>query len=185
MAGKMINCKTCGNEIAKSAKVCPHCGAKQKKHTIWGVFLVIFGIILISSAIGGNNSENTTVNGDTTSIPVKDDIPQEANPIEISAHDLWMAYDENELNADNQYKGQIISVTGTVSEIGRDLITDVPFIALKAEDSIGIYSIQCFFQSADTHEKVAAVKDGDVITITGKCTGKSLNVLLRDCYIQD
>ena len=30
MAQKMKNCKACGQEIAKSAKVCPHCGAKQK-----------------------------------------------------------------------------------------------------------------------------------------------------------
>ena len=28
-AKKTINCKSCGAEIAKSAKVCPHCGAKM------------------------------------------------------------------------------------------------------------------------------------------------------------
>lgn len=27
---KMTKCKTCGADIAKSAKVCPACGAKQK-----------------------------------------------------------------------------------------------------------------------------------------------------------
>ncbi|NOW20903.1 rubrerythrin [Clostridium saccharobutylicum] len=28
---KMIKCKTCGADIASSAKTCPSCGAKNKK----------------------------------------------------------------------------------------------------------------------------------------------------------
>ena len=38
--------------------------------------------------------------------------------LEIAATDLLMAYDENGVNADNQYKGKYLKVTGTV-EIGR------------------------------------------------------------------
>lgn len=52
---KIVKCKTCGAEIANSAKVCPRCGAKQKKHVVLGVILVIFGILLISAAIGGGS----------------------------------------------------------------------------------------------------------------------------------
>lgn len=58
MRSKMVKCKTCGEEIAKSAKVCPKCGAKQKKHTVLAVILVIFGILLISASIGGGGSED-------------------------------------------------------------------------------------------------------------------------------
>ena len=28
---KMKNCKTCGANMAKKAKICPQCGAKNKK----------------------------------------------------------------------------------------------------------------------------------------------------------
>lgn len=31
MADKLILCKACGNEVAKSAKACPNCGARPKK----------------------------------------------------------------------------------------------------------------------------------------------------------
>ena len=31
MKKKLISCKACGQEIAKSAKRCPKCGAKNKK----------------------------------------------------------------------------------------------------------------------------------------------------------
>lgn len=52
---KLVKCKSCGAEIAKSAKVCPSCGAKRKKHTVLGVFLTIFGIFLIVSVFGGDS----------------------------------------------------------------------------------------------------------------------------------
>ena len=53
MANKMTNCKTCGAEIAKSAKVCPNCGAKNPKKKLKKliVFLVIIGIVFGSFGI--------------------------------------------------------------------------------------------------------------------------------------
>lgn len=61
--GKITKCKTCGADIAKSAKVCPACGAKQKKHVVLGVILAIIGIGIIGAAIGGNSPEKVgTVN---------------------------------------------------------------------------------------------------------------------------
>ena len=65
MRKKMINCKACGREIAKSAKACPHCGAKNKKPLFkkwwfWAIIVILF------VAIG--TSENDTEN-DTASTP--------------------------------------------------------------------------------------------------------------------
>lgn len=61
MSKTMIKCKVCGAEIAKSAKVCPSCGAKNKKHTVLAVVLIILGILLLASAFGGNDSGPTRV----------------------------------------------------------------------------------------------------------------------------
>lgn len=72
MASKMMTCKTCGEEIAKSAKICPKCGAKQKKHTVLGVILVIFGVLLISAAIGGGGDEEPKKVGDSSSSQSQD-----------------------------------------------------------------------------------------------------------------
>lgn len=54
---KMVKCKTCGQDIAKSAKICPNCGAKQKKHVVLGVILVLVGIVLIAAAFGGGEKQ--------------------------------------------------------------------------------------------------------------------------------
>lgn len=39
---KMKVCKHCGEEIAKSAKICPKCGGKNKKNTLLTVIFPDF-----------------------------------------------------------------------------------------------------------------------------------------------
>ncbi|NLU24150.1 MAG: DUF5067 domain-containing protein [Clostridiales bacterium] len=55
MSDKLIKCKACGADMAKSAKVCPSCGAKNKKHTALWIILIVIGVIAIASAIGGGS----------------------------------------------------------------------------------------------------------------------------------
>lgn len=56
---KLIKCRTCGESIAKDAKVCPHCGAKNKKKTPWGVYVVCFFLIAwLLGSMATRNHEN-------------------------------------------------------------------------------------------------------------------------------
>jgi len=80
MSKKIVKCKVCGEEIAKSAKVCPHCGAKNKKHTVLGVFLVIIGVLLISSAFGNTKEAPRKVEDEESST---DTIQSEQQPSEL------------------------------------------------------------------------------------------------------
>lgn len=67
MSEKMYECKTCKQQIACSAKVCPHCGAKNKKVNPLLVGIIgLVALIIIISAAGGNDEpvkvgENTTL----------------------------------------------------------------------------------------------------------------------------
>lgn len=45
MASKMRNCKSCGAEIAKSAKSCPQCGARNKGLPTWATVLIVLAVI--------------------------------------------------------------------------------------------------------------------------------------------
>lgn len=59
--GKLTTCKACGAEIAKSAKTCPYCGAKNKgKHLILSAVLIVLGIFLVIGALSPS-SEPTKV----------------------------------------------------------------------------------------------------------------------------
>lgn len=65
---KMIKCKTCGNEIASSAKICPSCGAKNKKpiYKKWWVW-VLAVIVLAGIAGGAGNDESSNGKNESNS----------------------------------------------------------------------------------------------------------------------
>lgn len=56
----MVKCKTCGQEISKSAKICPHCGVKQKKHIVLGVGeqVELNGVIVTLVSVTENKGAN-------------------------------------------------------------------------------------------------------------------------------
>ena len=47
---KLTACKTCGGQVAKSAKACPHCGAPVRQSSLGalvGAILLIGGALLL------------------------------------------------------------------------------------------------------------------------------------------
>ena len=69
---KLIKCKSCGAEIARNAKVCPQCGAKNGLPKgigclIW-IIAVIFAIIIFAVS-GGDDGSAPTKKGDAETTP--------------------------------------------------------------------------------------------------------------------
>lgn len=63
---KLKKCKTCGEDVARSAKICPHCGAKLKMgHPILTIVVVFFVLIAIFGSTG-NESDNKPKKVNTT-----------------------------------------------------------------------------------------------------------------------
>lgn len=180
MKSKLKKCKTCGAEIAKSANVCPNCGANltfKKPAVIIGLIFWIVALIFFFKACGAlGNSPSASSNNASKEVSA-----------EITSTDLWNAYSDNEINADNQYKDKLIAVTGTITDIGKDSVSGNPCVSLNSGDQLGIYPIQCFFSKDDaSNEQVSALKNGDSITIYGTCAGKYLvTVQLSGCYLSE
>lgn len=77
---KLVTCKTCGAQIAKTAKVCPSCGAKQHKGAhiaagIVGVLAVVLIIAVIGSALGGSNEPTLVTSGGPVSEGAANETP--------------------------------------------------------------------------------------------------------------
>lgn len=70
---KLTTCKACGAEIAKNAKSCPHCGAKNKKpiYKKWWFWVIV---LLLLSAIGnsgsGDNAKEKTAEKSNNNVTV-------------------------------------------------------------------------------------------------------------------
>ncbi len=191
MANKMKNCKACGQEIAKSAKTCPHCGAKQKGSMgkiLLGVLvaLVLIGVMgSIGSKKSGteNGSTSGSNSGASTSITqTESSTNNETEQIEytpITVAELEEALEANAMNASDTYKGNYYAVTGALSNID----SDGKYIGIEDPDAeFTFFTIQCYIKTDEVKDAIKQISKGDVITVYGQITdvgeimGYSMNI---------
>ena len=69
MAQKLIACKACSKEISSSAKICPHCGAKNSKpiYKKWWLWVIIAIVFISIVSAGGNDASSSNSSGGTQS----------------------------------------------------------------------------------------------------------------------
>lgn len=177
---KLTVCKTCGEKIAKSARVCPHCGAKQHQGILaFGYALLIISLVLLFYGLFvaiDNRNAPVAQSGNVSGSPEQPEI------INVSASNLVSAYAANTVQADKLYKNKIVAISGTVQDISQDMMSKDPCVLLESGNVL--YPVQCFFSESES-DAVAQLSDGDEITIVGKCTGLSLaQVQISNCSIQ-
>lgn len=93
----MITCPTCGEEIAKSAKVCPKCGARMKKAWykkwwVWVIAVVVIGSICSS---GSKDKSKSTATSEQLNA-----VSETAAPVEIPQTEEIAAAEETEALAE-------------------------------------------------------------------------------------
>lgn len=176
-----IDCATPYNKPIPSVSV-PLPPAKKKSNPL-AVVLIVFGVILVLMVIGsGSESEDPTASGNPSrNNAATTTVTTQPPMIEVNAYDLMKEYKENEVAADQKYKGKVFKVTGVVENIGTDILDDV-YITLETED--GFYSIQCYFSKQSEIDKVASLQKGQQITLEGRCSGMTLNVIMKNCEIE-
>lgn len=61
---KMTKCKTCGADVAKSAKTCPQCGAKLKRSgcliPLIAIALIVVIVIIVAATSGGSEEPHVS-----------------------------------------------------------------------------------------------------------------------------
>ena len=184
---KMTTCKTCGKEMAKSAKVCPSCGAKNKKPFFtkpW--FIAIVALIIIGAIDSGGKykSGNTTTVADKTNSDnseVKDTTAEITTAIEYTDYtvdDLMAQLEDNALKASNDHKGENVRITGKLNNID----SSGKYISLVPNTDFAIIGVQCYIKNDETKSKVTELSKDSLVTLTGKITdvgevlGYSLNI---------
>ena len=181
---KMVKCKTCGADIASSAKSCPSCGAKNKKSifTKWWFWVIVVIIAVVAVGGGSSSSDKTNSTQQATNVEetaINNGTAQTEEVIVITAEDLAKAFEDNEINANKLYKDKMVEVTGEVSDIGEALGST--YITLEAGEEFALTQAQCFFKNEEQINKIAELSKGDTVTVIGKCDGKSMNVGVNDC----
>jgi len=119
-----------------------------------------------------NDLKNFVQSYQSTSIPL--------GTIQINARELVEAYKDNQLKADNQYKGKIIQIKGKVNNVTKDY-KDNYYIELVGTSLIS--TVNVYVRSSEL-SKIANLYSGQEITIIGKCEGYNIYyVEVKDAYI--
>jgi hypothetical protein len=107
-----------------------------------------------------------------------------AASIKRSAAEVVDEYAANEVAADRAYKGKLVSVTGVVEDIGKDILGTM-YVTVSAGDgkSRDLFNcVQCMFGN-EWGEHLAKLARGRRLTVCGTCDGKLGNVIFRGCAI--
>ena len=113
---------------------------------------------------------------------LEDDAPlvdSNTNPVlTVNSKNLYNDYNNNEIAADDKYKGKIIQVKGTIRDIGNDIM-DEAYVTLIGDEFFG--DVQCFFSDKSY---LIDVKKGQNINVVGYCDGLFINVIMKNCIIK-
>ncbi len=144
------------------------------------LLLLIIVVILIAAGVPGWKFL------DTRGEPADEPTPTptcEPGRICVTADQLCDGYDKNSFQADAEYKGNIIDVSGKIGLIGSAFLSDEPFLTLDCGlFSYVISDVWCYFDE-DDKDKLIPVEEGDYVVVRGNCTGKGamLSVTIRHC----
>lgn len=96
--------------------------------------------------------------------------------VAVTSADLYHQYNADETTANAKFMDKIITVTGVVSEVSQADKTCT--ILLKNKEDGGGVSCNLF------NHPNALVKEGETVTIKGRCTGFLMDVALTGCEIE-
>ena len=129
-------------------------------------FLCCGGFTLLAMVSGSGESKR----GVSASVPA----------FRVQSHILYDEYRQNEVAADERYREKVLEVEGMIESIEKNFTDSIYVTLFVVRFEIG--KVQCFFADRHTAE-VARLSKGQYVTIRGRCKGKTLNVLLRNCEL--
>jgi len=107
-------------------------------------------------------------------------VQSQAPSYTLSANQLYNEYNSNEVAADSKYKGKIVIVTGTIQDIGKDIMDDA-YIVIGGGGFLD--GVQCTFTKGE-QSTVARLSKGQQVRVKGEVAGKMGNVLVNKCSLQ-
>jgi type II secretory pathway pseudopilin PulG len=107
-------------------------------------------------------------------------IQSQTSSYELSANQLFREYDQNEVAADAKYKGKVVVVTGTIQNIGKDIM-DEAYIVIGGAGFLD--GVQCTFTKGE-QSSVARLSKGQQVRVKGEVAGRFGHVLINKSSLQ-
>jgi hypothetical protein len=163
-------------------------GPPPKKSNTWVLVAILVGVVAVFGVVAGSKDGKKSKASATRTEPAADDRsergaskedrePPPALEVEVKA--LLAAYKENEVDADDRYKGKVVVVSGKVDDIGKDILDDA-YVTVGTGAAFELPTAQC---SLGDPTDAKGLKKGQAITVRGEVRGLMMNVQLGDCVV--
>lgn len=176
---KMITCKHCGAEIAASAKVCPHCGGKNKPPIYKRWWFILILVLIVLSVIGGSGSSSDDSSSKATS--TKSSSASTASSVasepEINEDDYkaeCQSVDYKELcRYPDKYVGTKVAVKVKVSQIIETNFsgTEKAWRTYTDNSGYGFYADDEYYMLDKRGDGAVKILDDDIVVVYGEFTG--------------
>lgn len=174
---KMTTCKHCGAEIAASAKICPHCGGKNKPPIYKRWWFIAIIVLIVLSAIGGSGSgsDSSASSSKATSTSAASSVASVVP--EISEDDYkaeCQSVDYKELcRYPEKYEGTKIVVKVKVSQIidANFSGNEKAWRTYTDNSGYGFYADDEYYMLDKRGGDAVKILEDDIITVYGEFTG--------------
>nr|DAT71729.1 MAG TPA: zinc-ribbon containing domain protein [Caudoviricetes sp.] len=177
---KMTTCKHCGAEIAASAKVCPHCGGKNKPPIYKRWWFIAIIVLIVLSAIGGSGSgsDSSASSSKATSKASASTVSSVASVVPEVGEDNYKAecqtVDYKELcRYPEKYEGTKIVVKVKVSQIidANFSGSEKAWRTYTDNSGYGFYADDEYYMLDKRGGDAVKILDDDIIVVYGEFTG--------------
>lgn len=184
MSSKLKSCKDCGKEVAKSAKICPHCGKKLKMGWFLKLIIFIFSLIILGALLQPSAEERAK------NLNASMNILENSQPSELkSSGKLGEMFNFGSDNTDIQreeteayIKNKIVDWSLKVYEVYKsgDHYKVQTSSEVMASPKIVTAFIHLYPRNDMELSKIKSLKTNDMIHFKGKITGISMRSIIID-----
>jgi hypothetical protein len=103
-----------------------------------------------------------------------------AADVTMTAPELFQAFEEDELAANEAYLDKVVEVKGKVQDVSKD---DEGLTSLTLNSGSDMFGVICQFDELTDHSKTE-FEVGEEVTVKGICTGKLMDVVLVRCVVK-
>ena len=100
----------------------------------------------------------------------------EAPSVTTTAPAMMAAYRDNEVGADEKFKGKLIKISGKIESISKDIMDD-PFVTLSDGREMSLTNVQIYFTDEE-EAKLGSLKKGQQLTVIGTCEGETMGSVM-------
>ena len=175
---KMTTCKHCGAEIAASAKVCPHCGGKNKPPIYKRWWFIAIIVLIVLSAIGGSSSSSdgsassSTTKASTSTASSVASVAPEISEDDYKAECQTVDYKEL-CRYPEKYEGTKIVVKVKVSQIidANFSGSEKAWRTYTDNSGYGFYADDEYYMLDKRGGDAVKILEDDIINVYGEFTG--------------